>query len=62
MLLLLLSQSGDADAGGAGPINLAAGGRETPWTAMLALEVRLKDDLQCNICLAFYALCVKLYM
>ncbi|KAG5179489.1 hypothetical protein JKP88DRAFT_349881 [Tribonema minus] len=32
-------QGSDAETGGSGPINLATGGRETPWTAMLALEL-----------------------
>ena len=29
----------NGESHGVGPINLGSGGKETPWTAMLALEV-----------------------
>jgi hypothetical protein len=32
-------QDHNGESHGTGPINLGSGGKETPWTAMLALEV-----------------------
>ena len=42
----LVLQAQEGEAHGSGPINLACGGKETPWTAMLALEVSYLHLLQ----------------